>query len=228
MRALIVADGDTPERERLDAAWPGWADGVGLVIAADGGASGAERLGLALDLLIGDMDSIDVEHLARLRDAGVRVELAPVAKDETDTELAVQAALARGADGLTILGAFGGRRFDHALANVGLLALPVLADRAVELLDATTRVTVVRAPDTGGRPVHRPLPGRVGDTVSLIPFGADVAGITTEGLRYALLDGTLTVGPARGLSNVRLVSEAAVTVRRGLLLIVESPATLTP
>ena len=46
------------------------------------------------------------------------------------------------------------------------------------------------------------------------------------GLRYPLRDEPLVTGPARGLSNVRVAPDAAVTVRRGRLLVVESaPAT---
>ncbi len=228
MKALIVADGDIPGRDGLDAAWPGWSDAIGLVVAADGGAVGAERLGLSIDLVVGDMDSLDADHLARLRGAGITVEQAPIDKDESDTELAVRAALARGARRLTIVGAFGGRRLDHTLANIGLLLLPELGEREAELLDATTRLTVLRAPDDAGRSVRRELPGRVGDLVSLLPFGIDAQGVTTEGLRYPLAGGTLLAGPARGLSNVRLRPDAAVTLGRGILLVVESPATLVP
>jgi thiamine pyrophosphokinase len=75
-------------------------------------------------------------------------------------------------------------------------------------------------------PVRRPLDGRIGDLVSLLPYGADVAGITTQGLEYPLVNEVLATGPARGLSNVRLVTDASVTVGSGLLLVVESPATL--
>jgi thiamine pyrophosphokinase len=227
MRALIVADGDVPDRGRLDEAWPGWADQVGLVIAADGGAAGADRLGLAADLVVGDMDSIEPDRLARLREAGVAIDVAPADKNESDTELAILAALARGADELTIVGALGGARLDHTLANIGLLALEAVGDRPVELIDAIARVTLVRAPGADGRPVRRPLPGRTGAVVSLVPLGHDVTGVTTHGLRYALRDEVLLAGPARGLSNVRLVSSATITVGRGLLLVVESPATLS-
>jgi thiamine pyrophosphokinase len=226
MKALIVADGDLPDRAGLDAAWPGWAEEVGLVVAADGGALGAARLGLAIDLLVGDMDSLPRDGLERLRAVGVEIEQARVDKDESDTELAVRAALARGAQRLTIVGAFGGRRIDHALANIGLLLLPELAEREAELIDARSRVTAVRAPDRDGRPVRRALPGRVGDLVSLLPFGIEARGVTTEGLRYPLRGGTLLAGPARGLSNVRLRPDAAVVVGDGILLIVETPATL--
>jgi thiamine pyrophosphokinase len=53
-------------------------------------------------------------------------------------------------------------------------------------------------------------------------------GVTTHGLRFALRDEALPVGPARGLSNMREASSSAITVGRGLLLVVESPATLLP
>ncbi len=227
MKALVVADGDIPARALLDAAWPGWSDGVHVVIAADGGALGARRLGLAIDLVVGDMDSLDAASLADLRAAGVAVETAPAAKDESDTELALIAAVARGASDITVVGAFGGPRLDHELANIALLALPALEACEVELLDGRTRVSAIRAPDAMGRPVTRRLAGRPGDVVSLlVPAGA-VDGVTTEGLRFPLRGESLIAGPARGLSNVRLGMEATVTVGRGLLLVVESPARLS-
>jgi hypothetical protein len=46
---LVLADGDAPTRTGLDRAWPGWDDGIDLVVAADGGARLAGALGLAID-----------------------------------------------------------------------------------------------------------------------------------------------------------------------------------
>jgi thiamine pyrophosphokinase len=217
MRALVVAAGDPPARAALDFAWPGWADGVGLVIAADAGATTADRLGLWLDLAVGDFDSIGPGELERLRAAGIAVEVAPSAKDESDTELAVRAALARGADALTVIGGLGGRP-DHLAANIALLALPELAGMPAELLDGSTRVGLVR-------PGHeRELAGRVGDIVSLIPLGPDVHGVSTVGLAWPLDGEPLELGPARGLSNVRVMPVARVSVRSGIVVVIESVA----
>jgi thiamine pyrophosphokinase len=227
MRALIVADGDAPDRAALDAAWPGWSDGITLVVAADGGAAGAVAMGMRPDLVVGDADSVDPALVARLGAEGAVVETSPAEKDETDTELALLAALRRGATELVLVGALGGPRLDHALANVWLLAHPGLAGRRATILEPTIRLLVLRAPAGDGGPVTARLDGPVGSVVSLIPM-ADVAGVTTTGLRYPLEDEPLPAGPARGISNVRTDPSAAVSVRRGLLLILEAPATLAP
>jgi thiamine pyrophosphokinase len=224
MRAIIVADGDTPTRAALDVAWPGWDTPCDLVVGADGGASTAVALGLRPGLVVGDADSLPPDDLARLREAGVAVELSPVEKDETDTELAIAAAVRRGATVISILGALGGRRVDHALANVALLAHPAWSGIDVSIVDPSARIRIVAAPAPDGSPARLALEGRVGDIVSLVPLGQDAEGVTTAGLRYPLADETLAFGPARGVSNVRTAARASVTLRRGRLLVVESPA----
>jgi thiamine pyrophosphokinase len=226
--ALVVADGDVPRRAALDSAWPGWADDVGLVIAADAGWDKSAALGILPDLLVGDADSLPEERLAELATAGVPIERSPVAKDESDAELAVLAALRQGATHVTILGALGGKRFDHALANVGLLGLPGLGEADVELLDATTRVRLVRAPAAEGGPASCRLAGEIGDLVSLLPLGVPAFGITTEGLLYPLRGETLQPGPARGLSNVRIAADASVMLHQGSLLVIETRAHASP
>jgi thiamine pyrophosphokinase len=227
MEALILADGDVPSRHALDLAWPGWDAEIGLVIVADGGARHADQLGVAIDLWVGDGDSIDGAALQALTARGVPIERSRPDKDESDTELAVLAALRRGAAGLVILGALGGERIDHTLANIGLLALPALSERPATLLDERTRISLIRAPNPAGGAVRRSLSGRSGDLVSLLPMGPGVVGVTTAGLAYPLVNEPLPEGPARGLSNVRLTTEAGVTLRSGLLLVVESPARLS-
>ncbi len=221
---MVVADGDVSTRADLDAAWPGWADDVREVIAADGGLAQAPVAGLVPTLLVGDLDSISPALVAEAESQGLPIERAAVTKDESDAELAMLAAVARGATRITVLGAFGGSRLDHALANLWLLAHPALATADVVLLDAGSRVTLIVAPGPDGQPVTRRLAGRPGALVSLLPFAGDVDGVTTRGLRYALDDEPLVIGPARGLSNVRIGPDAEVTVRQGRLVVVETAA----
>ncbi len=220
--ALVVADGDVPTRAALDAAWPGWDADLADVIAADGGLVRARSLGLRVDLLVGDLDSLAPDLAAAAEAAGTRVHRAAVDKDESDTELALLEAVRRDATRVTVLGAFGGPRLDHALANLWLLAHPGIAGVEVTLLDAGSRASLVTAPAADGGPVARRLGGPVGATISLLPLGGDVTGISTTGLRFPLRDEPLLTGPARGLSNVRTSADATVTVRRGRLLVVET------
>jgi len=220
-RALVLADGEPVTKRGLDAAWPGWDHEAGIVVAADGGARLADPLALRIDLWVGDGDSLRREELEELRAACVPIELAAADKDESDTELALLAAVARGAMDVTILGGLGGPRFDHAFANVALLAHPILKGRTARIVGNRTRVTLL----SGQQTIE--LEGSKGDLVSLLPFGGDADGVTTDGLRFPLSDEKLEAGPARGLSNVRLVPLARVTVKRGRLLVVETPATLS-
>ena len=114
-----------------------------LVIAADHGAAHARAWGWPLHLLVGDLDSLGADEAALVVASGVPVITAPAAKDETDLELALAHALARGASEIIICAALGGRA-DHLLANVLLLARPELADLAVTLVDGRESIRLLR------------------------------------------------------------------------------------
>ena len=221
MRALVIADGAPPDRAALDRAWPGWDDGLELVVAADGGARHAAALGRSIDRWVGDGDSLGSDGVAALRAAGVPVRLVPVDKDASDTELAILEAVDAGADDITIVGALGGARFDHGLANVTLLDAPALVGRQARLLEPGARVSLLRGPSTIA------LEGQAGDIVTLLPLGDDADGVTTEGLRFPLANETLPAGRTRGLSNERLVGRSRIALRIGRLLVVETPVTLS-
>jgi thiamine pyrophosphokinase len=225
-QAIVLADGDVGARSAIDRAWPGWLAPDPFVVAADGGARHAEALGLRVDLWVGDGDSLGEAGIAALEAAGVPVERAPVDKDESDTELAVAAALTRRPSTITILGALGGPRLDHALANLALLAMPDLRAVDVRLVGADARIRLLSAPAPDGSPERMEITGRVADLVTLLPVGGDATGVTTTGLQYPLSDEALLVGRSRGLSNLRNNETATITLRAGSLLIVETPATL--
>jgi thiamine pyrophosphokinase len=189
-----------------------------LVIAADGGAASLDRLGRRPDQLIGDLDSTDAALVERLTTAGTRVVRHPADKEASDAELALEAAWDAGATEVALLGATGGERLDHELANLLLLADPALASRDVRLMRGRSSVRVVRA---GGR---LELVGRAGDLVSLLPVGGDAEGVTTEDLLWPLDRATLRLGRSRGLSNEVVGPKPAVSLERGALLVVETPS----
>ena len=209
MKVVVVASG---ELATVDSAW---LENVDLVIAANGGAVSLDRLGRRPDLLVGDLDSVDASLVERLVAAGTRVERHPIDKEASDTELAIEAAFGAGGSTVVVLGAIGGERLDHELANLLLLADPALAGRD---LRAARAGTSVRALHAGERLV---LTGSPGDLVTLLPVGGDAGGVTTEGLRWALHAATLRMGRSRGLSNVVIGAPASVRIGEGTLLVVE-------
>jgi thiamine pyrophosphokinase len=211
MLAIVVLAGDLDPPLRLGE----WRRQAGLVVAADGGAQRALALGLSPDVIVGDMDSLDGETLAQLQAAGAQVEVYPRAKDATDGELAVRAALDRGAAALVICCALGGR-LDQTLGNLFMLATPQLAGAAV-LASGGVEVKLVSG--------EAAFEGTAGDTLSLLPLGEDALGVTTEGLEYPLRDEPLRAGLARGMSNVFTGARARVVVATGKVLAVHTRQT---
>lgn len=210
MRVVVVASG------AIEPADDAWLDSAELVIAADGGASSLARVGRVPDRLVGDLDSTDAELVERLRARGVGIERHPADKDASDTELALEAAIASGATELILLGALGGQRLDHELANLLLLADPAFAKVDLRLVRGTTTVRVLHGDSVLA------LEGAPGAIVSLLPLAADAIGVTTDGLRWPLADATLRAGRSRGLSNEVVAAPASVRLREGTLLVVES------
>src|SRR4051794_27377042 len=84
------------------------------VVAADSGLHHAQELGVPVDIVVGDLDSVDEIRLARAVETGTVVERHPVDKDYTDLELALQVAGRLGATDVLVVGGAGGR-LDHFL-----------------------------------------------------------------------------------------------------------------
>ena len=213
MLVLIVADGDVPSRLAVDRALGGTPE---LVIGADGGALKAGGLGYPARVVVGDVDSLDSAAVERLRASGAEVIVHPAAKDESDTELALNEALDRGATRVVIVGGFGGNRLEHTLANVLLLASERLRGRDISLADGASALRVMH----GGERLE--INGAPGDYVSLLPLTWHVSGVTTIGLRYALTADLLEQGPARGLSNELTADSATVQIGQGRLAVVHT------
>ncbi|HWE61000.1 MAG TPA: thiamine diphosphokinase [Chloroflexota bacterium] len=186
--------------------------GASALICADGGADAVLAAGLLPSLVVGDMDSIGQHTRARIAAAGVRSVEHPPEKDQTDLELALWHALTLQPRRVTILGALGGRRLDHALGNVLLLAHPALRQVDARIVDAQTEVLAIWQ--------ERTIQGLPGEYVTLLPLTPRVEGVSTEGLRYPLRDETLQQGYTRGVSNELLAAEATVQLREGCLLLV--------
>lgn len=205
--ALVIAGGGRPDPLVVKAI-----PLSNFVVAADSGADHALQMGLGIDVVVGDMDSIDPSVLESLRNDGVEIDLHPTDKDRTDLELAMARAAMVVPDRIVVVG-LGGGRLDHALANVMVLGADLYGDATVEGLVGSARLTVIRG--------SRTLSGGVGEMVSLLPLLGHAEGVSTEGLAFALDNEPLHPGSARGVSNRFVAPEATVSVSHGALIAVQ-------
>jgi thiamine pyrophosphokinase len=201
---VVVVSGGEPPDQRAALAVPAGAP----VVAADRGLEHALALGLEVSLAVGDFDSASPEAVAVAESAGTRIERHPHAKDATDLELALDAALAMDPARILVLAGTGGR-LDHELSLLLLLGSERCSGVEIDAVVGAARVHVVRA--------SRTLQGTPGELVSLLPLGG-AEGVTTEGLAYPLRCETLGAGSSRGVSNVFEAETARVSVVRGVLL----------
>lgn len=201
---IVVAAGDPVP--------PGILDDLpeaGLVVAADGGYDIAAVLGLRVDVLVGDLDSIsDPTGIP----GHVLIERHPADKDATDLELALDLVIRERPVRVVVLGGTGGRP-DHEYATAALLCSDRFAAiEEIDWLSGSGRAYVIR----GRRTIH----ADIGTPLSLIPFHGDADGIITRGLQWDLDGETLRSGSTRGVSN-RLISPVAdVLVSKGVVLAV--------
>jgi thiamine pyrophosphokinase len=194
-----------------------------LLVAADGGVLQCLRLGLKVDVLIGDLDSTPNELVQLVERSGAEIIRYPVDKDKTDLELALDLVGDRGVREVIILGALGGR-LDHAVANLSLPANASYADMRIEErgtsfqaeLDATEGISYKALTVRD----HVNIQGKPGDIVTLVPVGFAATGISTDGLEFPLTDETLELGTTRGVSNVLSGQTASVSVGSGTLLVI--------
>ena len=209
MRVAIFSNGkiDHPEidRENLHP--------DDLIYAADGGLHHVLAFDLLPNLVIGDLDSIDGGLVRRLQARSIEIIQHQPRKDETDLELALREAAARGAHQIVILGAFGGR-WDQTFANILLPTLAEFEECEITFLDGLQELHVLQP----GSTCH--LQGQAGETVSLIPLAGDASRVRTTGLEYPLEDETLIFGATRGISNVLAGTEASIHIGGGILLCV--------
>ena len=217
-RVVVVAGGSPPD-PRVAARIRGRPESVVRVIAADRGFDHALALGLAVDVLVGDFDSIKPESLEAARERGTVVHQHPTDKEATDLELALDDALASGSPVTVVIGTGPDDRLDHLAAQFALLASPSYRSIELDAWIGRAHVCVVHGPGS------TTIAGRMGELVTLLPVGGPTDGITTTGLRFPLHNESLDPFSTRGVSNeIADPTTAAVAVDRGALLVIRPNA----
>lgn len=182
-----------------------------LTVAADSGWKNAQALGVTPAVLVGDFDSLGEPDAP----AGTEILRVPAEKDDTDTQLAVRTAAARGAKELVLIAGMSGR-VDHTLSTLALLEeLHGRGIRAV-LTDGKNRVRFL---ENDSLLLLREKRFRY---LSLIAVTEKVRGVTLEGCKYPLKNATLLRQNQYAVSNEIEGNAALIDVRRGAVYVIES------
>lgn len=188
-----------------------------FVIAADSGYNSACRLGVKPDMLLGDLDSVDKASLdgddvSRME----RIIVSPI-KDDTDTQLAVDTAISRGAGNIIIVGGLGGR-LDHTLSSVFLLEYIAERNVGCMMTDGRNRVHILRS--DGETRTITVTPGY--KYLSLVSLTDRCEGVSITGVYYPLDSVELTRKYSYAVSNEITADEARISLCRGTVLVIES------
>jgi thiamine pyrophosphokinase len=207
-RALVLAGGECGAGDLLQEAL----DTCELLIAANGGAAAAYRLGRKPDLVVGDLDSLPAELRTRLETEKVEVVVHPWRKDKTDLHIAMLAAVDAGATSITVGCALGGARLDHAIANLLLLGSDEFAGVAVRLVHGSGEAFVVRD--------ELALTGRPGELLTLCSLSPSAEGVSVSGVAWPLSNASFPFGDSLGVSNYLTEGAASVSVGSGVLMVI--------
>ena len=174
-----------------------------LLIAADGGYTHTEQLGLAPHIVLGDFDSLGYVP------EGAQVH--PKEKDDTDAMLAVKLGLSKGYKEFYIYGGMDGPRVDHTMANFQLLHY--LSEHGAKgyLIGVRQNATVI----TDSIAFASEQTG----TVSVFCLGQEAL-VDIEGLKYSLKDGLLQPSFPLGVSNQFIGKKGKITVKKGTVLVI--------
>lgn len=177
-----------------------------LVIACDGGYAHCMENGIAVDLVVGDFDSLGFvpEHANIIQ---LNQE-----KDETDTGWAVGEGLKRGYCEFVIYGGTGGR-VSHTMANIQVLT--DLAKKGCHgiLIGKDSWYRVIR-----NEAVQ--FDERENGYLSVFCLGDVAEGVYESGLKYDLKDAVLKKEYPLGVSNEFTGRQSRVAVRKGTLLLI--------
>ena len=184
-----------------------------LVIAADAGLLTAHRMGVKVDIAVGDFDTLGTPDV----DEETRVVRLPAEKDVTDTQYAVSLALEKGVREIVFVGSLEGR-LDHTLSLLGVIeSLWNRKEGRVFALATNGKNRVRFLRDSGTI-----LPRSQYRYFSVLAADPKVKGVTLEGCKYPLKKGTLLRTTQLAVSNEIVGNCALIEIRRGGAFVIES------
>ena len=201
---IIIANGDPPKRGIIKYLQK---SGAKTIIAADGGANSAYKLGITPNYIIGDFDSIKpkVKKHFSAKSEIIKYER----QDDTDVEKALKFAIKEKYETVYLLGGTG-NRMDHSICNLGIV-LKYFSQIKIILLHGKTILNPYSE-----NIILQTIPN---ETISLYAFD-DKTKITSKGLKYPLNNSTLRFGVSESTSNVALGNKVELKISGGIIFVI--------
>ena len=182
-----------------------------LIIAADSGYHNAKKMGVTPQILLGDFDSLGKAE--KIPD-DTEILQVPAEKDDTDTQLAVQVALEKGATELVIIGGLDGR-LDHTLSNLAILENLYEKHIRAIFTNGQNRVRFIR--DSGVILVRDGF-----RYFSVLASDPVIKGVSVDGCKYPLKKAKLLRTNQYAVSNEIVGNCALIEIKKGGAWVVES------
>lgn len=165
---------------------------------------------------VGDFDSVSAEDYEQIRTALPELSRAPSEKDQSDTELGLEKAMAYQPDHVLLAGVTGGR-LDHYMSALHIMFKyqQKFPATGFVLLNNQNRIRFL---NPGTHAVDKDERYRY---ISFYPFSEEVEGLTLSGFKYPVTNEAIPFGTTRFVSN-ELLGQGSVTIQSGHCLMVES------
>ena len=211
MKFLIVTGGNIDQDIALTML--GQSKGF-FIIAVDKGLETVYAHRIIPDLIMGDFDSVTEGILQYFREKDVTIVDFPIRKDATDTQLALEEAIERGAAEITIIGATGSR-LDHTISNINILGIAAKHHIPCSIIDSYNEISLLVETTEVYESENKKY-------ISFLPYTEDVEGLTLQGFEYPLLNYHLKKDTSIAISNVLQDRAGRVSFTKGILIMLRT------
>lgn len=210
MKVLIVAGGEKPSKDILEL----YKKDVNLVIGADKGCSYLIENGITPDYFVGDFDSLPIKDFEKYLNQGSKLIKFDAEKDLTDSDIALNLAIEKGADEIFLM-AVTGTRLDHSLANIGLLLKALKNNVRAKIINNNNVVMIINED-------IELVNDKNYKYISFLPYGGNVSRLSIFDAKYRLEDYNLECGDSRTISNEFVEDKINIKIEKGNLLVIYS------
>ncbi len=191
-------------------------DAGGYCVAVDGGLNAFHSLKLVPDIVLGDMDSCDLDSYQWYALQSKKQLFFPCDKDYLDMEAAIDFVRDLGFYEVCLFGVLGGR-MDQTFSCLPFLIRGMTFGLRMTIISENCRMGVFKGPSENF------LRTNPGSRWSFLAISKVVEGFTLKGFKYNLEKGRLLRMQTIALSNVAVSSMITININEGIIIYFNQP-----